>query len=601
VFFTRHSRFFHSFSIIHHLSLIKISEKMKMYNLKKSVMLLCTLAFLMVSQSCQDALKEDVISQIGNEYLNTPKGFNDAVNAAYSSLRAYYGSQQGLTMTEYGTDIYATGADGGYKGYHFYDAQLNSSVDFTQNVWDEMYRGINTCNAVIDRSKNVTGTAAFEALKPIRVAECKYLRGLYYFILFQQFGGVDLRLTETLVPTKVATRATDKAMFDAIIADLEAALPVLEAKKASADYGRATKPACEHLLGLVYLTRSYTPSKGADDLAKAIANLSDVVNGPYGFQLLADYASVFDENNQINNEVVFACQYTTDATTNTPAIDNNGNTGGNNLHLFFGMQYDVQAGMKRDVFYGRPFKRLRPTKYLIETAFADKTNDSRFKKSFRDTWLCNNPATVTAFALDASKAGQSITYKAGDTALHLTTTDLALADRTARKYQVMGPSFSSSTGFFNEAIFFTLTKFFDTKRPDLTYTHGSRDYFIFRLADTKLLLAEAYLQAGKRVEALKEVNDVRTRAAFAGKAAAMQILDTQLSLDFIIEERARELAGEQTRWMDLKRWGKLVERVKLYNPQAAPYIKDIHNVRPIPQTELDRVADKAAFPQNAGY
>jgi starch-binding outer membrane protein, SusD/RagB family len=146
-----------------------------------------------------------------------------------------------------------------------------------------------------------------------------------------------------------------------------------------------------------------------------------------------------------------------------------------------------------------------------------------------------------------------------------------------------------------------LTKFFDTKRPDITYTHGSRDYFIFRLADTKLLLAEAYLLAGKRVESLKEVNDIRTRAAFAGKTAAMQILDSQLNMDFIMEERARELAGEQTRWMDLKRWGKLVERVKAHNPQAAPYIKDIHNVRPIPQSQLDRVEDKAAFPQNTGY
>jgi starch-binding outer membrane protein, SusD/RagB family len=571
---------------------------MKLFNLKKSVLLFGTLAILCVSQSCEKTLQEDVVSQIGNEYLNTPKGFNDATNAAYSSLRAYYGTQQGLTMTEYGTDLYATGADGGYKGFHFYDAQLNSSVDWLSSVWDEMYRGINTCNSVIDRSKTVTGVS--DAVKNQRVAECKYLRGLYYFILFQQYGPVDLRLTETLAATKVATRSNDKAMFDAIIADLEAALPALEAKKASTEYGRATKPACEHLLGLVYLTRNNTASKGPDDLTKAIANLSDVVNGTYGFQLLTDYASVFDENNQVNNEIVFACQYTTDPSTNTPAIDNNGNTGGNNLHLFFGMQYDVQAGMKRDVNYGRPFKRLRPTKYLIETAFADKTNDSRFKKSFRDTWLCNNPATITAFALDASKAGQSITYKAGDTTLHLTTTDLPLAERAARKYQVMGPSFSSATGYFNEAIFFTLTKFFDTKRPDLTYTHGSRDFFIFRLADTKLLLAEAYLLAGKRTEALAQINDVRTRAAFAGKTAAMQITDTQLSMDFIMEERARELAGEQMRWMDLKRWGKLVERVKLYNPQAAPNIKEIHNVRPIPQAQIDRTENKA-FTQNPGY
>ena len=573
---------------------------MKIFNFKKSIAIFATIVLMFGSQSCKDVLDEEVISQIGNDYINTPKGFNDAVNAAYSSLRAYYGTQQGLTMTEYGTDIYATGADGGYKGFHFYDTQLNPSVDWLASVWDELYRGINTCNAVIDRSKAVVGVS--DAVKASRVAEVKFLRGLYYFILFQQYGPVDLRLTETLIPTKVTSRVTDKAMFDAIIADLEAALPALEAKKASNDYGRATKPACEHLLGYVYLTRNNTASKGSDDLNKAITYLSDVINGGYGFSLLPDFASVFDENNQVNNEVVFACQYTTDPATNTPVIDNNGNTGGNNLHLFFGMQYDVQAAMKRDVFYGRPFKRLRPTKYLIETAFADKTNDSRFKKSFRDTWLCNNPATITSFALDASKAGQTITFKTGDTTMFISPVEIPVAERALRKYQVIVPSLSSATGFYNEAIFFTLQKFFDTKRPDLTYTHGSRDYFIFRLADTYLLLAEAQLLAGKRPEALANINKVRERAAFAGKTAAMTITDAQLSMDFIMEERARELAGEQIRWMDLKRWGKLVERVKLYNPQAAPFIKDVHNVRPIPQAQIDRTeGGSKSFAQNPGY
>lgn len=570
---------------------------MKFLNIKKSIAICATVGLMFVSQSCKNVLQEDVISNIGNDYLTTAKGFNDAVNSAYSTLRAYYGSQQGLTFTEYGTDIYATGADGGYKGFHFYDNQLNPSVDWIANLWDELYRGINTCNTVIEGAKTVTGVS--DAVKNQRVAECRYLRGLYYFLLYMHWGGVDLRLTPTLTPTKVTSRATDKAMYDAIIADLEAALPLLEAKKASSDYGRATKPACEHLLGYVYLTRNNSAQKGANDVDKAITYLSDVVNGSYGFALLSDFASVFDENNQINNEVVWAVQYTNDPATNTPVADNNGNTGGNNLHLFFGMQYDVQSGMQRDVFYGRPFKRLRPTQYLIETAFADKTNDSRFKKSFRDTWLCNKPGTYSAFALDNSKSG-SITFKAGDTTMLIVNYEMSKEERAKRPYQVITPAFAGS--FYNEAIFYTLTKFFDTKRPDMTYTHGSRDFFVFRLADTKLLLAEAYLLAGKRTEALAQVNDVRRRAAFAGKTAAMEITDAQLNMNFIMDERARELAGEQIRWLDLKRWGKLIERVKLYNPQAAVNIKETHVVRPIPQSQIDRTEGGAtAFPQNAGY
>lgn len=573
---------------------------MSFFKIKKTVLIIGTMAFMTIGQSCQDILKENVISNISTDYLNTAQGWNAAVNAAYSSSRDYYGTQQGLTFTEYGTDIYATGADGGYKGFHFYDTQLNSSVDWVASLWDGLYRGINTCNAVIDRSKNVTGVS--DAVKAQRVAECKYLRGLYYFLLYMHWGGVDLRLTETLVPTKQTSRASDKAMYDAIIADLEAALPVLEAKRASSDYGRATKPACEHLLGYVYLTRNNSAQKGADDLNKAITYLSDVVNGGYGFSLLPDYASVFDENNQLNNEVVWAVQYTSDPATNTPVQDNGGNTGGNNLHLFFGMQYDVQVGMQRDIFYGRPFKRLRPTQYLIEKAFADKTNDSRFQKSFRNVWLCNKPGTYSAFALDNSKTG-SLTFKAGDTTMLLVNFEMTKEERAKRKYQVITPGFAG--GFFNEAIFYTLTKFFDTKRPDMTYTHGSRDYFVFRLADTYLLLAEAQLLAGKRAEALANINKVRQRAAFPGKESAMAITDSQLNMDFIMEERARELAGEQIRWLDLKRWGKLVERVKLYNPQAAANIKDIHNLRPIPQPQIDRTekaADgSAGFAQNPGY
>ena len=361
-------------------------------------------------------------------------------------------------------------------------------------------------------------------------------------------------------------------------------------------------PFAENLLGYVYLTKNNSTAagvKGANDLDKAITYLSDVISGPYGHQLLPDFGDVYKEGNEVNNEVVWSVQYTTDPATNTPVADLNGNIGGNNLHLFYGMQYDVQAGMQRDVNYGRPFKRLRPTKYLIETAFADKTNDSRFRKSFRDTWLCNKPGTYSAFSLDNSKTG-SLTYKAGDTTMLIVNYEMPKEERALRKYQVITPGFATTGGFFNEAIFYTLTKHFDTKRPDMTYTHGSRDFIVFRLADTKLLLAEALLLAGKRPEALAQINDVRKRAAFAGKQAQMEITDAQLSMDYIMEERARELCGEQNRWTDLKRWGKLVERVKAHNPQAAANIKDIHNLRPIPQAQIDRTENKA-FTQNAGY
>ncbi len=560
---------------------------MKLNNILKPIKIFGVVALLFTSQSCKDILDETVVSGIGNDYINTPKGFEDAVKSAYSSLRYYYGTQQGLTMTEYGTDIYATGADGGYKGFHFYDTQLQPTVDYLGNTWDELYRGINTCNAVIDRAPAATVT---EAIKKLRVAEAKFLRAHYYYILHQQFGGVDLRLTETLAPTKETKRASDAEMYAAIIKDLNDAIPALEAKAQSSDYGRATKPAAETLLAKVYLAKGYSSAKAADDFSKA-AELCKTVTTAYGYKLLDDFASVFDENNQVNSEVVFAVQYTSDLLTNltnTVAAAN----GGNNLHLFFGMQYDVQPGMKRDIFYGRPFKRLRPTSYLLETCFKDRTNDSRYKKTFRDTWLSNNPGTNLNASFDNSKS--KISFAAGDTAIFIPGFEMSKEERAKKKYQVLVPS------AYNEALFPTLTKFFDTKRPDLTWEPGSRDYFVFRLADVYLMLAEAQLKAGNVSEATKAINMVRQRAGWPGKKDAMLITDKDMTMDFLIEERARELAGEQTRWLDLKRWGLLVDRVKKYNPQAATNIADKHYVRPIPQTQIDR-SNAGVFAQNPGY
>jgi hypothetical protein len=70
--------------------------------------------------------------------------------------------------------------------------------------------------------------------------------------------------------------------------------------------------------------------------------------------------------------------------------------------------------------------------------------------------------------------------------------------------------------------------------------------------------------------------------------------------DFVLDERARELAGESMRWFDLVRMGKLVDRVKKYNPEGAVLIKDFHALRPIPITQIDRTTG-GNFLQNPGY
>jgi hypothetical protein len=194
---------------------------------------------------------------------------------------------------------------------------------------------------------------------------------------------------------------------------------------------------------------------------------------------------------------------------------------------------------------------------------------------------------------------KSVTFKAGDTTIYMPGVEWSLEKRASKPYQVLVPS------LYSLSLFPTNVKFMDPLRPDKTYEAGSRDYLAFRLADTYLMLAEAQLMQKKTADATKNINMVRRRAAFPGKETAMEIKEADMTFEFLMEERGRELLGEQTRWLDLKRWGNLVDRVKKYNTDAAANVKETSLLRPIPQTQIDR-SEKAAdgssvFPQNPGY
>ena len=541
------------------------------------------LAVLLPASCSKDALVEEVITNVGTDYLNTAAGFNDGVRAAYAALRSWYGTERGNNLTIFGTDTYTNGSDGSWKFMNQYTAQFDPRTAVVQEVWDEFYRGINVCNSVIERAPAVTGLDAV-TLKQ-RVGEVKFLRAQYYFILTQLFGGVDLRLSETKEPTKVSTRASIQNMYAAIVKDLEEAIPDLENKARSTDYGRVTRAAAEHLLSLVYLTKATSDAKATDDYAKAETLAKNVINN-YGIKLLGDFAQVHQEGNEMNEEVIFATQYTRDPLTNST---------GNNSHVFFLMEYDVQPGMRRDVANGRPFKRYKPTTYCLETVFApaNRSKDSRYSKTFVDVYRTNRPGTFST-TFDNSKP--SVTFAAGDTAIYLPGVEWTTAERAAKPYQVLTPS------LYTEKLYPSLRKHIDGGRVDLFQFEGGRDYINYRLAETYLNLAEAQFRQGKTQDAVNSLNVVRRRAAWPGKEKDMEIAPADLTMEFIMEERERELLGEQKRWFDLKRWGVLLSRVQQYNPQAAANIKAHHVLRPIPQVQIDRVeGGVSAFAQNPGY
>jgi hypothetical protein len=348
----------------------------------------------------------------------------------------------------------------------------------------------------------------------------------------------------------------------------------------------------------VLATRSYKSYAQPNDATQSAALFTNVIAN-YGFALEPNLASLFSQDNQKNKEVIFAIQYSADAILNGPE--------GNRGHLYFLMEYDIQPGMVRDIANGRPFKRFRPTKYLLDLYAANRANDRRYDDVYKHVWISNNPGSIPAWtAADVTAgavnkdgspavAGQK-KYAVGDTCMYIpgpgNETKWTAAQKAKTRFRVW------TTPDFTERIFPTLAKHMDPKRPTIQWEPGSRDMFLMRLADAYLMRAEMRLKSGDIPGATADVNVIRTRSAKPGRVAQNQVTEAQMNLDFLLDERMMEFDGEQFRWFDLARTGKLVQRTKAYNPQATG-IQDFHIRRPIPQTQIDRT--QGGYPQNCGY
>jgi hypothetical protein len=521
---------------------------------------------------CAD-LTEHPISQITSAYYATPAGFEAAVNATYTPLRSFWPDQRGATFTVFGTDEYKRGADGSYKFFNDYTSSLNGDVDYIRDTWFDFYKGINTANTVIAAAPTANLP---DATKTTRVGEAKFLRALYYFTLVRIYGDIPLYTEPTPGVTNETSREPVAKVYDLIIKDLleaEAALP-----DKAAQVGRADKPAAQHLLGEVYLTRN-----AAGDLALAATKLALVANNSR-FQLLKSYKDIWRIDNEVNSEVVFSIQFTADPLT----------TGsGNKLHLYWGFPYDQEPGMMRDIANDRPFKRWTPTPWLLRQW--NRAIDSRYEDMHKFVWYSNNAATIP-------KVNGVPKFTLGDTAVFFPSLpSIPATMRAATRYKLYGEN------EYSESIFPVLNKYLDPTRTSTNQEEGQRDHPIFRLANTYLMLAEALIRDGKVTEGLVWLNKVRVRAAKPGQEAAMTVTAADLAtsesgpdpIQFILDERARELTGETTRWFDLKRTGQLVYRVFKWNPSGGPNIKDFHLLRPIPNVEI--LNSTGNMKQNPGY
>ena len=125
-----------------------------------------------------------------------------------------------------------------------------------------------------------------------------------------------------------------------------------------------------------------------------------------------------------------------------------------------------------------------------------------------------------------------------------------------------------------------------------------------------LIAAECYIALGRTAEAAQVINnEIRTaRVVKPGHSLSeAQVTASDMTIEWIMEERARELCGEWLRWFDVKRiyspQGNFASTIRGRNPSMTgdDCLQEYHALRPIPNTFLDKLQNATEFGQNPGY
>jgi len=574
--------------------------------MKRIFVFLYTVLFAaLLIAGCNKKLIEEPQSILTPAFFSTTQGFQQGLDAAYAGTRLFWGNQDLFTITVIGTDEFKRGIDGN-SDVNLYASNYTSQTGVISANWRNAYTFINTCNGLVDNAGNVSGIS--DVTKARMVGEAKFLRANYYFTLVRFWSDVTLNKNFQSSPSTSAVRDPLADVYKFIIQDLKEAILVLPPGPKSSGVlpGKATAAAAKHVLAKVYLTRAGSSASVATDYDSAYIVANDLINSraSLGLGLLPDFAKVYEEGNEENAEVIWSVQHTANLAYNGPNNSGVSNFSADNvLNHMWVPQYEKQPGMIRSTQYGRPYIRCTPTRWLTDTCFKERVNDTRYAKTFQTVWYANNPdpagypkwtSPLPPGAPPGAVVGQP-KFAFGDTAIYMPGVDKTNAQIAASRYLLMPPR------NYNNTLGPTMIKYFDTKRANLNFP-SIRPVIAYRLAETYLIAAEAAFMSGRIPEAVALTNVVRERAAYpTGNVAAMDITAADLSVDFFLDERARELCGELTRWWDLVRTNKLLERVRLHNPEAAPNILPRHILRPIPQSQIDAVVTGPPYPQNPGW
>lgn len=552
----------------------------------KRLQFILILFLLAVLFSCKDSFLEEKPESFlspENAFV-TYEDFTASVNNLYYLVRLEFFNRDDLKVFDYlfGTDIVFPGQPTTSR-----HANMAAAYDPTSSIpathWNTLYKIVSEANVILSRLDDSELTS--EQKKEME-AKARFFRGLSYRTLAYLFGGVPISTEEVTEPKTDFVRASREEVLEQVISDLEFASENLKNITDVRD-GEVNDLAARHLLSEVYLA--------VGEFQEAVDVATVVIDDP-AVQLMQDrfgsrsgetpgdvYWDLFRRNNQNrssgNKEGLWVIQFEVNVL-----------GGGSETNDFFGtfplerahpplirdFRVDGDSPFNwptGDYTGGRGIGWAVSTTHFSDTIWqSDFDNDIRnANHNFVREYVANNPNSrfyQDTFSTQNPPPG------------------IEVPSRSFYAYQ------TKATTPFNhpDELYANPETYLLTSSAGGTY----RDTYMFRLAETYLLRAEAYLGLGEYSEAANDINVIRVRSS------ASPVDPEEVDLDYILDERMRELGVEEKRRLTLMRLGVLYDRVVTYNPFYRDEMLETYNLWPIPQAEIERNAD-AALEQNPGY
>lgn len=475
----------------------------------KQILPILTLIGLLSFTSCEDFLTEEVRGQQNlDTYFQSEEDCKSFVTGCYQAITfgGWWNINTVWLLSEMCSDDgwmgNTTQSQSDYISLAHYQGtgQSNGAIS---NFWQYRYKGILRCNVAIERIAQAN--LADENLKNRLVAEARFLRGYFYFELVRNFGDLPL-ITGFLMPEEVSgiTRTSAAEVYKFIEDDFKAAAEVLPQRSeyAGTELGRATRGAALGLLGKVYLYQDKWQE--AHDVLKTVIDEKE-------YKLMDNFGDVWDVDHNNNEESLFEVQYIYDGTYSL----------GGALTVITGARNGPGDGWS----WGQPTANL-------EQAYKDAGDTERLRWTIIKTGCTeiageNNFDEFISNSKDMANYNTYIKKYGWDENCYIIDPSQHKSARIVRKYFVP-----------------------IEKRPEVyNIDKIPLDHRILRYADVLLMYAEACNELSDDATARTYLNQVRKRVKLADVTSSGSALRNAIRL-----ERRLELAWEQNRLYDIRRW-----------------------------------------------